>query len=242
MHLIVLHDVAGWLYTGPKFIYIKSSSFLLKASLAFILPNFNADKRIGPHNNDIISLLVGSLLGDCHAERVSSGGVRFIFRQSAVRKEYIFWLHNFFNTRGYCSNNLPVYYTQKTGDKLLGYYRFGTYRFTSLLYLYKLFYTHNKRKVIPANIAGILTPLSVAILIMDDGTWKKPGVRIATNCFTKEEVELLSLALFTKFGIKSTLHKNNSNFQLYIKQESISLLKELVLPYMIPSMHYKLGI
>jgi hypothetical protein len=163
MHLIALHDSAGWLLTGPKFLYIKSSSSTLKGSLAFILPNFNADKRIGPHHKDIVSFLVGSLLGDGYAERMSSGGVRFTFRQSAIRKEYLFWLHNFLNTRGYCSNNLPIYYTQITGDKLLGYYRFGTYRFTSLLWLYKLFYTHNKIKVIPTNIADLLTPLSLAI-------------------------------------------------------------------------------
>ena len=75
----------------------------------------------------------------------------------------------------------------------------------------------------------------------DDGTWK-PGVRIATNCFTKEEVELLSLALDSKFNLKSSLHKNNNNYQLYIKQESLPLLKKLVLPYMIPSMLYKLGL
>lgn len=242
MHLIALHDSAGWLFTGPKFLYMKSTSTLLKASLAFILPNINADKRIGPHNEDIISVLVGSLLGDGFGEREKSGGVRFRFRQSVVHKDYLFWLYNFFNTRGYCTNNLPVLYTQKTGDKVLEYYRFGTYRFTSLLWLYKLFYNHNKIKVIPKNIADFLTPLALAIWFMDDGTWKKPGVRFATNSFTKEEVLLLSSALETKFNIKSSLHKNGNNFQLYIKQESMCIFKELVLPYMVPSMHYKLGL
>ena len=43
--------------------------------------------------------------------------------------------------------------------------------------------------MVPKNIADLLTPLALAIWICDDGTWK-PGVRIATNCFTKEEVEL----------------------------------------------------
>ena len=76
---------------------------------------------------------------------------------------------------------------------------------------------------------------------MGDGTWK-PGVRIATNCFTKQEVELLSLALETKFNLKSTLHKNNKKYQLYIKQESLPLLKKLTLPYILPSMRYKLGL
>lgn len=48
-----------------------------KAKLAFILPNYDAAKRIGPHHQDIISILVGLLLGDCHGEREKSGGVRF---------------------------------------------------------------------------------------------------------------------------------------------------------------------
>jgi len=66
---------------GPKFLYMKSSS--IKASLAFILPNFKPATRIGPHNEDVISVLVGSLLGDGHAERLKSGGVRIRFRQKA---------------------------------------------------------------------------------------------------------------------------------------------------------------
>ena len=116
MHFIALHDRAG-LFLGPKFLYMKSTSLLLKASLAFILPNINADKRIGPHNSDIMSVLVGSMLGDGHAERERSGGVRFRFRQSAKRKDYIFWLHDFFYMRGYCTKNLPVHFKQKTDDK-----------------------------------------------------------------------------------------------------------------------------
>jgi hypothetical protein len=77
---------------------------------------------------------------------------------------------------------------------------------------------------------------------MDDGTYKKPGIRIATNCFIKKEVELLKLALNIKFNIKSTLHKNNNKYQLYIKQESMNILKELILPYVVPSMLYKFGL
>jgi hypothetical protein len=32
-----------------------------------------AQKRIGPHNLDVISVLVGSLLGDCYASKRSPG-------------------------------------------------------------------------------------------------------------------------------------------------------------------------
>ena len=41
-----------------------------------------SDKRIGPHNFDILSILFGSLLGDCHAEYRNKGkGTRFTFYQ-----------------------------------------------------------------------------------------------------------------------------------------------------------------
>jgi len=49
MHLIALHDTAGSLL-GPKFLYMKFTSSLLKAKLAFILPNYKPPTRIGPHN------------------------------------------------------------------------------------------------------------------------------------------------------------------------------------------------
>ncbi len=92
------------------------------------------------------------------------------------------------------------------------------------------------KKVIPENIGELLTPLALAVWIMDDGTWKQPGVRIATNCFTKEECELLVSVLDLKFNLKCSLHKNNNNYQIYIKQESISSLRKLVIPHMVPSM------
>jgi len=241
MHLIALHDTAGLDFLGPKFLYMKFAS--LKSTLAFILPNFKPASRIGPHNQDVISVLVGSLLGDGYAERLESGGVKFRFRQQVKHKEYLFYLYDFFfNKRGYCTNNLPVLYKQVSGNKIYEAYRFNTYTFLNWMWLYKLFYTNSKVKVIPNNIAELLTPLALAIWIMDDGTWKKPGVRIATNCFTKQEVELLKLTLEIKFNLKSSLHKNNDKYQLYIKQESIPLLRELVLPYFVPSMLYKLGL
>jgi hypothetical protein len=87
MHLIALHDTVGSFLFGPKLLYMKSLS-LLKNNLALILPNYKANSRFGPHNEDVISVLVGSLLGDGQAEILKSGGFRF--RQKAVHKDYLF--------------------------------------------------------------------------------------------------------------------------------------------------------
>ena len=65
-------------------------------------------KRIGPHNKDIVSLIVGSTLGDSHLEKRAGGiGTRVIFEQSSKNVEYLMWFHNYFSDRGYCNPKKP---------------------------------------------------------------------------------------------------------------------------------------
>ena len=47
-----------------------------------------AEKRIGPHDEDIISILVGSLLGDGDGEK-RSGGVRIKKQQESSDVGYL---------------------------------------------------------------------------------------------------------------------------------------------------------
>jgi hypothetical protein len=46
--------------------------------------------RIGPHNQEIISVIFGSLLGDGHAEKISeNGGTRISFYQESTHLSYL---------------------------------------------------------------------------------------------------------------------------------------------------------
>jgi len=77
---------------------------------------------------------------------------------------------------------------------------------------------------------------------MDDGCWAKPGVRIATNCFSLEEVKLLVKILNKLYSLQCTIQKIDDRYSIYILKESIPRLRELVLPHMVPSMVYKLNV
>ena len=49
-----------------------------------------ASSRIGPHNQDVLSVVVGSLLGDAYANARTIEGTRISYRQSEIHKDYLF--------------------------------------------------------------------------------------------------------------------------------------------------------
>ena len=72
---------------------------------------------------------------------------------------------------------------------------------------------------------------------------------ICTDNLTLKEVELLISVFQDKFGLVSTIIKRTKankevcwRIRLSSKSENINKLKNLVLPYFIPSMLYKLNI
>jgi hypothetical protein len=69
-------------------------------------------------------------------------------------------------------------------------------------------------------------------------------VRIATNSFELEEVQFLAEILKNKFNLDCTVQelKVINKQSIYIKGSSIPTLREIVLPYLHPSMVYKLGV
>src|ERR1700709_561478 len=65
-------------------------------------------KRIGPHNIDIISIIMGSTLGDTHLEKRNKGiGTRIIFEQSNKNVEYLRWFNIYLPSRVFFRNNYP---------------------------------------------------------------------------------------------------------------------------------------
>lgn len=69
---------------------------------SFTTPKLKGESRIGPHPEDVISIIPTSLVGDAYAERrgflvkniKTLGGTRISFHQSEKNLDYLMWLWN----------------------------------------------------------------------------------------------------------------------------------------------------
>ncbi|CAG8790458.1 31301_t:CDS:2, partial [Racocetra persica] len=102
-----------------------------------------------------------------------------------------------------------------------------------------------KTKVVPKLIHRFLTARSLAYWFMDDGSYHvdKFGNRqyyLNTQSFSSYEQKRLVAALNTKFSLKFNVHKDKNKYRLYLKFESKKKFLELISPFILPSMDYKL--
>lgn len=222
-----------------------------------------SSKRIGPHNIDIISLIIGSTLGDSHLEKRTNGvGTRIVFEQSNKNVEYLMWFHKFLSSRGYCNPQSPKLHKRiRKNGEIFFHYRIKSYTFSSLNWLHDMFYKetiiydqiepefNNHKlsckyvKIIPTNLEDYLTPLALAIWFSDDGSKAGTGAKISTNCFTHEEVALLCDILHNKYKLYTRINSGGTNKGevIRISTKSMSNFSKIVKPLMVPSLHYKLG-
>lgn len=120
---------------------------------------------------------------------------------------------------------------------------FDTLTYAAFNYYHELFYK-DKKKILPFNIQGLLTPRGLAYWAMDDDTADRSGFILNTNSFTLQEVQLLAKALKNKFDLNCSIHTRNHQVirphLLYIRADSWEKFKSLVEPHVIPHFTYKL--
>ena len=97
-------------------------------------------------------------------------------------------------------------------------------------------------KVVPYNIYDLLTPVALAHFIMGDGGFKSKGIFLCTDSYSIQDVVRLMNVLIIRYDLRCTLHKSNENYRIYISRNSVGKVLEIVKPYLIPSMYYKVGV
>jgi len=200
------------------------------------------DYKKGLHLSSIQrSILVGLLLGDGHLEAQNGGKTyRLKVEHSTKQKEYTDWLYEHFKN---FVREKPI-----TKEKLLNSKKFTSYYFTTYSLGFFRFYAQqfyvDKKKVIPKIIRKLLDPQALAIWFMDDGSLKSSYHKtyiIHTLGYTREDLLLVQKLLENKFSIKTRIHKQYDKFRLYFLSDTADKFRELIEPYLIPSMKYKLG-
>ena len=219
---------------------------------SFYTIHLPAGERVGPHNLDVISVLVGNLLGDGHAER-RGNSTRFHLHMSDKNAQYVFWLHRFFADRGYCSPTAPSIKRQ-IGKQNRVYFsiKFRTFSFKSLNWLHDSFYVKEggaalregsgARKRVPTLIREVLTERALAVWIMDDGGRSGDGLKISTEGFSLDDHKVLQQAVCENFSLRPTIQRHTGKYLLYFKKSDFCALSSLVKPYTLPCMYYKLRI
>jgi ubiquinol-cytochrome c reductase cytochrome b subunit len=97
-------------------------------------------------------------------------------------------------------------------------------------------------KVVPQSIGNYLTPLALAVWIMDDGSKVSKGLKLCTNSYSYSDCLLLVQVLHSNFGLKATIQSTGASSQyiIYIWKESMDKLRNIVDPFIIPEMKYKI--
>lgn len=102
---------------------------------------FTVKDRYGPHNFDILFIILGSLLGDANASR-NKHSTRIRFFQSGKNVDFLLHLWRKFSHQGYCSDVQPkvTSYVEK-GTGIIRYKCFfNTYSYVSYNWIYYSFY------------------------------------------------------------------------------------------------------
>lgn len=188
-------------------------------------------------------IIVGLVLGDAHLSKKKESHNTRLRLDNAYpdQEDYVRITRKILDS---IINMEPTVLTRndKKREKITQSIYFWTLTLPCLNYLHDLFYKNNIKSV-PVNITELLTARGLAYWLMGDGYYAQNKVFICTDSFTLGEIDLLLNVLTNKFGLAVGKHKWRENvYRICIHKKSQDKLIDLVKPYFIPSMLYKLGL
>lgn len=200
-------------------------------------------------NKEQNGILFGMTIGD-GCLYIQNGYPSIIIGHSPKQKEYIEYksklLENIFGTKvnitEYVGFNKSVQKTYTNLRITKGHKYFSE--------MYEIFYS-NKKKIYSKEILDTLTDQGLAIWYMDDGSGaickNKLGTpcgamtRISTYC-SREESVIIKDWFKDRYDIeiKFDIDKRNDKYSIRMNKESSIRFVQIVEPYIIPSMEYKI--
>lgn len=183
-------------------------------------------------------ILIGTLLGDAHLEK-NGRFTRLRIDHYDKHKEYIFWLASEFQP--FSLKPRQIFEVDRRNRKTYSRWHFSTKSLPIFEEYRELFYINGK-KVVPACLFHIITPLSLAIWYMDDGFRRldSKGFYLCTSSFTGEEQNELQKLLHTRFNLDTRIHHQHELSRIFVPSAYADLFNNLIKPFVLPIFRYKL--
>ncbi|KKU31914.1 MAG: LAGLIDADG homing endonuclease [Candidatus Amesbacteria bacterium GW2011_GWB1_47_19] len=173
-------------------------------------------------------IVEGCLLGDA-TMRIKTNSlieINHSFKQKALVDHLYFVLKRFVITKP----------KMRRGNGTRFAYRFTTRSLSLFNDFFFRFYAGGKKKI-PHDLD--LTPVHLAYWLMDDGSRTYNTVYLNTQQFIKSDQEVL-LSKLRELHIAASLNKDKTYQRIRIAVSSIPRLKNVVIPYILPEMRYKI--
>ncbi|KKT75491.1 MAG: LAGLIDADG homing endonuclease [Candidatus Nomurabacteria bacterium GW2011_GWA1_46_11] len=177
-------------------------------------------------------ILVGCVLGDARLEsRSSQKTARLRIHHADSQRDYLLWKFEKFKN---LTLNVPkknIYLDRRYGTQVVSWY-FHTQTLDSLGKYFTMFYREGK-KIIPRNLEVLLTPLTLAIWIMDDGSLNRESLVINSQSFSDEEHQFIINCFRRRYGVEIRLQRDRNNKRIYFPRNSTDRIENIIFPYLI---------
>ncbi len=174
------------------------------------------------------SIVVGTLLGD-GAMRCKTNALLEI-NHSVHQRTYVDWKFR------HLAELVSTPPKQRPGNGGRTAYRFVTRSLPELTPYYQLFYRAG-RKVAP-EVA--LTPLAMAVWLMDDGSRSRRAIYLNTQQFDLACQHVLLWLLLDQWGVSGTLNRDKCYHRIRLSVVGAARFSELVFPHVLPEFRYKI--
>jgi hypothetical protein len=184
-------------------------------------------------------ILTGLLLGDGHLERQRGAlSARLKIEHSVGQSTYVDW--KYYEWREWVTTPPKQRLRRNRLGTVSANVGFSTLAHAELEQFRIRFY-QDRRKVIPEDLH--LTPLSMAVWFMDDGSRKSRqcrGLYLNTQSFTASEVRLLQDVVHRDVGVMTSVRQQVDGLQIYVPSSSVGDMITFINNDVLPSMRYKL--
>lgn len=184
-------------------------------------------------------VLVGTLLGDAHLHSHNGRDYALMIQHGLSQAAYADWKYHYFQE---WVRTPPKIKDQMVRGKLYQKVWFNTLSHSAFRFYAQQFYRDGK-KVVPKLIRKWLTPLGLAAWFMDDGSVKSNHHRaliLNTQCYSGSDLKRLQQVLLKKFGVTTKLRRQREGQQIYLLAETVAKLVDVIRPFIIPEMMYKI--